>query len=108
MKRDRLMPKPKKIKRRTKAKKLTHTAIELRAAKPEIRNYQSTKLSTRKSADGSMQLVGTAIVFDSPSTDLGGFTEIVKYQAVQKSLQRNNDVYMLWQHDSSQPLSRVK
>jgi HK97 family phage prohead protease len=55
-----------------------------------------------------MQLVGTAIVFDSPSQDLGGFTEVVKYQAVQKSLQRNNDVYLLWQHDAAQPLARVK
>lgn len=55
-----------------------------------------------------MQLLGTAIVFDSPSTDLGGLTEIVKYQSVQKSLQRNNDVFMLWQHDSSQPLARTK
>jgi len=42
-----------------------------------------------------MQLVGTAIVFDAPSQDLGGFTEVVKYQAVQKSLQRNNDIYAL-------------
>jgi HK97 family phage prohead protease len=55
-----------------------------------------------------MELAGTAIVFDSPSEDLGGFTEIVKFQAVQKSLQRNSDMFMLWQHDSAQPLSCVK
>ncbi len=98
----------KKIKRRTKMQKSSHPAIEVRSAQREIRNYQSTKLSVRKAATGEMQLIGTAIVFDSPSQDLGGFTEIVKRQSVQKSLQRNNDVFMLWQHDSSQPLSRVK
>jgi HK97 family phage prohead protease len=55
-----------------------------------------------------MQIVGTAIVFDSESQDLGGFTEICRYDAVQKSLQRSNDVFILWQHDTSQPLGRVK
>ena len=102
------MSKPKKTKRRTKAQKLTHPTIEVRSAKPEIRNYQSTKLSTRKSASGAMQIVGTAIVFESPSQDLGGFIEICKYEAVEKSLQRSNDVFTLWQHDTAQPLGRVK
>ena len=78
--------KPLKQKTKRRAKKLAHPSIEVRAAKPEIRNYQATKLSTRKAADGSMQIVGTAIVFDSPSQDLGGFTETCKYEAVQKSL----------------------
>jgi HK97 family phage prohead protease len=100
--------KPKKIKRRIKGQKSKHAAVEVRSAKRETRSYKSSALSVRKAADGSMQLVGTAIVFDSPSQDLGNFTEIVKYEAVQKSLQRNNDVYMLWQHDPSQPLARVK
>jgi len=95
--------KQKKIKRTTKSIK-----IEIRGGKPETRSYKSTRLEVRKSADGSMQLAGTAIVFDSPSQDLGGFTEICKYDAVQKSLQRNADLFMLWQHDSSQPLARVK
>jgi HK97 family phage prohead protease len=104
------MPKiPKKIKRRTKSKKkLKLPAIEVRSAKRETRSYKAAGLSVRKAADGSSQLVGTAIVFDSPSQDLGGFTEIVKYEAMQKSLVRNDDVFMLWQHDSSQPLARTK
>jgi HK97 family phage prohead protease len=106
-----LIEKPKKpLKQKTKrrAKKPARQAIELRAAKPEIRNYQATKLSTRKSASGAMQIVGTAIVFESESQDLGGFVEIVKYQSVQKSLQRNNDVFLLWQHNTAEPLSRTK
>ena len=102
------MPVKKKIKRSTKQKKQQQPAVEVRSAKRETRSYTATGLSVRKAANGDMQLVGTAIVFDSPSENLGGFTEIVKYQAVQKSLQRNSDVYMLWQHDSSQPLARTK
>ena len=42
-----------------------------------------------------MQLIGTAIVFDSPSQDLGGFTEIVKRQSVQKSIQRHRCFYAM-------------
>jgi len=97
------MKKPKSTKQKRKSSK-----IEVRAGKPETRSYKATRLEVRKSADGSMQLVGTAIVFDSESQDLGGFVEICSYEAVQKSLKRNPDVFMLWQHDSSQPLARVK
>ena len=100
--------KPSKQKTKRRAKKPAHPAIELRSARPEIRNYQATKLSTRKAANGSMQIVGTAICFNSESQDLGDFVEICKYEAVQKSLQRSNDVFILWQHDASQPLGRVK
>lgn len=102
------MSKPKNIKRSTKSKKIKRPTIEVRSGGRETRSYKSAALSVRKAADGSMQLVGTAIVFDSPSEDLGGFTEIVKREAVQKSLQRNNDVYILWQHDTTQPLARTK
>lgn len=105
-KRGPVLLKPKKTKR--KKLKQPKATVEVRSGQRETRSYKSAALSVRKAADGSMQLVGTAIVFDSQSQSLGGFTEIVKYEAVQKSLQRNNDVYMLWQHDSSQPLSRTK
>ena len=74
------MHKPKKIKRGTKPKKLKHpAAVEVRSAKVETRSYKATGLSVRKAANGDMQLVGTGIVFDSPSQDLGNFTEIVRY-----------------------------
>jgi len=97
------MKKPKSKKQKRKS-----TKIEIRAGKPETRSYKATRLEVRKSADGSMQLTGTAIVFGSESQDLGGFVEICSYEAVQKSLKCNSDVFMLWQHDSSQPLARVK
>jgi HK97 family phage prohead protease len=99
--------KPKKQKK-VKRTKSTRPGIEVRAGKPETRSYKSTRLEVRKAADGSMELVGTAIVFGSESQDLGGFVEICSYEAVQKSLARNDDVFMLWQHDTSQPLSRTK
>jgi HK97 family phage prohead protease len=97
----------KKKNKRTKSK-VRKSKIELRAGKPETRSYKAARLEARKSANGSMQLAGTAIVFGSKSQDLGGFIEICSYEAVQKSLKRNSDVFMLWQHDSSQPLARVK
>jgi HK97 family phage prohead protease len=93
--------------RSTKPKRKKQHSIEIRSGQRELRSYKSTGLSVRKAADGSMQLVGTAIVFDSPSSQDLGFTEVVKYEAVQKSLQRNKDVFMLWQHDVSQPLART-
>ena len=102
--RDLMKPKPKK----QKIKRTTKSKVEVRSGKPETRSYKSTRLEVRKSASGAMQLAGTAIVFGNPSQDLGGFTEICSYEAVQNSLKRNADCYMLWQHDSSQPLARVK
>jgi HK97 family phage prohead protease len=94
------MPK-KKIKRRIKP------TIEVRSGKTEIRSYKSAALSVRKADDGSLQLKGTAIVFNIPSQDMNGFTEIVRYEAVQKALTRNDDIYLLWQHDSKMPLART-
>jgi len=96
-------------KAKSRKQKRKSTKIEVRSGKPETRSYKSARLEVRKSADGSSnQLAGTAIVFGSESQDLGGFTEICKYEAVQKSLQRNADMFLLWQHDPSQPLARVK
>jgi uncharacterized protein len=102
-----MQPKQPRKKRSTKRKKLKHPTVEVRAGQRETRSYKSTGLSVRKAADGSMQLVGTAIVFGSLSQDLGNFREIVTYESVQRLLQRNNDVFMLWQHDRAQPLSRT-
>lgn len=99
------MKEKKKIKR-TKSK--SKSKIEIRSGKPETRSYKATRLEVRKSADGSMKLAGTAISLDCESLDLGGFVEVVRFEAVQKSLKRNPDVFLLWQHDSSQPLARVK
>jgi HK97 family phage prohead protease len=99
-------PKSKKQKRTTKSKIKSQPKVEFRAGKPETRAIKSTRLEVRKSATGEMELKGTAIVFDSLSEDMG-FFEVVKYEAVQKSLARNSDVFCLWQHDSAQPLART-
>ena len=95
-----------KKKKQKKLKRTIKNEIELRAGQPETRSRKSARLECRKSASGEMQLAGTAICFDSLSEDMG-FFEVVKYEAVQKSLARNSDVFCLWQHDSAQPLART-
>src|SRR5581483_10476073 len=92
--------------KRSKHKKQV-PAIEVRSGQREVRSLPASHLTVRTAPDGSKQLAGTAIVFQSPSDDLGGFTEFVTYDAVRKSLRRNPDVAFLWSHDTSQPLGRV-
>ena len=48
---------------------------------------------------------GHALVFDSRSEDLG-FREVIAPGACRGALQRRNDQFLLWQHDSSQVLAR--
>jgi len=50
-------------------------------------------------------ITGTFIVFDSESVDLGGFTEVVKPQAVDRSL-KNDDIRSLWAHDTALVIGR--
>ena len=55
-------------------------------------------------ADGN-RIVGHAIVFDSRSRDLGGFIEIIKPSAVDRSL--GGDVVALYNHDAGAVLGRT-
>jgi HK97 family phage prohead protease len=56
-----------------------------------------------ETADG---IVGLFIVFNSRSEDLGGFTEIIKPSAVDRSLSGNHDIRGLWSHDTSLVIGR--
>lgn len=56
---------------------------------------------------GKKHIRGYAIVFDSPSGDLGGFKETVNRSALTKTT-KESDVRMLWNHDSSKPLASTK
>lgn len=63
----------------------------------EIRN---TNLELRAIAPESREVTGYAIVFQSESNDLGGFTEIINRNALDGVLEKS-DVFCLLNHDNS-------
>lgn len=71
----------------------------------EIRRVSvpTSRLTVRSRTDGTRTLSGYAIVFDSPSEDLGGFIEFVKPQAV--NLSKYENVFALRGHDSNKQLA---
>jgi HK97 family phage prohead protease len=73
---------------------------------PEVR-VNSTKFEVRAEGDG-MSFSGYASVFNSPSEDLGGFIEYVAPGAFKRSLQSRNEVKLLWNHDSGEPLASLR
>jgi uncharacterized protein len=79
-----------------------------RSAKAEVRTYSAVQpLEVRKTADGSKQIAGTAIVYNSRSVDLGGFTEIVSPGALTRTLKENPDVLALRDHRSELLIGRT-
>jgi HK97 family phage prohead protease len=73
---------------------------------PEIRVH-TTDIEVRAEGDG-MTFSGYAAVFNSPSEDLGGFIEYVSPGAFKRSLQSRNEIKLLWNHDSGEPLASVR
>jgi HK97 family phage prohead protease len=73
---------------------------------PEIRT-NSVDFEVRAEGDG-MSFTGYASVFNSPSEDLGGFVEYVAPGAFKRSLQSRNEVKLLWNHDSGEPLASLR
>lgn len=76
-----------------------HAEIERRLA-PNVVRVQAAE-------GGRPRLRGRAIVFHSPSVDLGGFTEIIAPEAVDRTLREALDVRALFDHDSSKVLGRT-
>lgn len=62
----------------------------------------------RVDAVDEKRIRGMAIVFDSLSVNLGGFREIIKPQAVDRTLSEALDVRALADHDSSKVLGRTR
>jgi hypothetical protein len=62
---------------------------------------------TRHHDPEAVGIVGHFIVFNSRSVDLGGFTEIIRPPAVDRSLADGHDIRALWSHDTSQSLGRT-
>src|SRR5665213_331035 len=75
--------------------------------KLEQRNIKATEIRLATGADGSKVLSGYAVRFNSPSVDLGGFTEICSPGMFTRTLKESPDVVMLRDHVSSQLLGRT-
>jgi hypothetical protein len=76
------------------------------AKEPEVRT-NSVEFEVRAEGDG-MSFTGYASVFNSPSEDLGGFVEYVAPGAFKRSLQSRNEVKLLWNHDTGEPLASLR
>jgi HK97 family phage prohead protease len=74
---------------------------------PEIRTT-STEFELRAEEGDGMTFTGYASVFNSSSEDLGGFREFVAPGAFKRSLQARNEIKLLWNHDTSEPLASVR
>lgn len=61
----------------------------------------------RDEAAAEQAITGIFVVFNSESLDLGGFVEIVKPEAVDRSLSTGQDVRALWSHDTGLPIGRT-
>jgi HK97 family phage prohead protease len=77
-----------------------------KANEPEVRT-NTVDFEVRAEGDG-MTFTGYASVFNSPSQDLGGFIEYVAPGAFKRSLQSRNEVKLLWNHDSGEPLASLR
>jgi HK97 family phage prohead protease len=80
--------------------------VQPEAKQPEVRT-NSVDFEVRAEGDG-MTFTGYASVFNSPSEDLGGFVEYVAPGAFKRSLQSRNEVKLLWNHDSGEPLASLR
>jgi uncharacterized protein len=72
----------------------------------ETRDFE-TEFEVREEADG-MTFVGYAAKFNEASENLGGFVEYVERGAFSRSLKSRNDVMLLWNHDSGEPLASTR
>ena len=76
--------------------------------KKEIRSFTAPQpFAVRTMPDGSKQVSGYAIVFNSPSVDLGGFVEVCNPGMLTRTLRENPDVLILRDHKSEMLLGRT-
>jgi len=83
---------------------------ELRVGASDVveQRVAATSVEIRSNADGSWQLEGLAAVFDSPSQDLGGFTEVLKRGAFKNVLRSSDlDCRALVNHDPNMLIGRT-
>ncbi|MDO7797014.1 phage major capsid protein [Lactiplantibacillus plantarum] len=83
------------------------TNAELRAQQPQGTTPEDAKTDDQKPDDKQPKTIeGYALLFNSPSKDLGGFVEVIDPKALD-GVDLSN-VIMLDQHDYSKPLASVK
>ena len=75
--------------------------------KLEQRSIKASEIRIATSPDGVNTLSGYAVVFNSPSVDLGGFTEICSPGMFTRTLRDSPDILLLRDHSSSQLLART-
>lgn len=75
----------------------------------EVRSFAASQpFSVRTLADGTKEITGYAIVFNSRSQDLGGFVEECDPGMLARTLRENPDVLMLRDHKQELLLARTK
>jgi len=85
-------------------RKILSDEDQAKTSKFEMRMHEGPELRAERDGD-KIKLVGTPIVFNELSLDLGGFREKVSPGATKKSL-RKSDVRALWNHDRNFVLGR--
>jgi HK97 family phage prohead protease len=70
----------------------------------ELRAYGECRVDLAQ----DRKIRGYALVFNMPSLDLGGFREVIKPEAVDRTLREGLDVRALVDHDSSKVLGRTR
>jgi HK97 family phage prohead protease len=74
----------------------------------EIRSFTAPQpFAVRTLPTGEKQVSGYAIVFSSPSVDLGGFVEVCDPKMLTRTLKQNPDVLALRDHKSEMLLGRT-
>lgn len=82
--------------------------LQDRTVPNEVRTFRAPQpFEVRTLKDGSKQVTGYAIVFNSPSADLGGFIEVCDPQMLTRTLNANPDVLLLRDHDQTLLLGRT-
>lgn len=74
-----------------------------------VSNLETRDIPNTLRADGdSRKIRGHAIVFNSRSVNLGGFTEIIRPEAVERTLREALDVRALVDHNSANIIGRTR
>lgn len=86
---------------------LCATCRQQRSVRVERVERLDTVVARRGHVDSENRLQGHAIVVDKLSVDLGGFREIVRASALNRTINENIDVRSLWNHNSDTPMGRL-